>query len=260
MNDKARAIIGDDVADEMRKAELENLDDDEAEYKVYIHVLRKEITGYEYDRYYVGQTVRQLKVRFGENGRFYKNSKAFFKAIKEFGWDRIEHYCLAKILTKDQATYYEKLLIKKLKSNLEEYGYNKTIGGIGGNTKPETPVKQYDLDGNYINYFDSAADAAKSIGVGRSDVTHACGRHGVCGGYMWRYADEIVTGPYLRATQRTLYQFSLDGVLIDSFVSYKMARKIVGKSVRISKKNNLRMAYGCYFSYDKSLFDIGDVA
>lgn len=78
---------------------------------------------------YIGMTSTSVKQRWN-NGKGYKNHTYFYKAIKKYGWDNIEHSVLFEGLTKDKACEKEKEMIKKYRSNEPEYGYNMTDGGI----------------------------------------------------------------------------------------------------------------------------------
>lgn len=50
-------------------------------------------------------------------------------------------------------------------------------------------VKQYDLKGNYIQTFDSVAEASKQTGTNQHSISNvACGRRNKAGGYIWKYA------------------------------------------------------------------------
>ena len=53
-------------------------------------------------------------------------------------------------------------------------------------------VVQYDLDMNIIGEFPSAREAARYIGRAETNLSKVCRLHkGTCGGYMWRYADDL---------------------------------------------------------------------
>ena len=95
---------------------------DTKEYCVYAHI--NKING----KMYIGQTCNKLKVRW-KNGEGYKGSICFYSAIKKYGWDNFEHEIIASHLTKEEANNFEKLLIKALKTQSKQYGYNVCDGG-----------------------------------------------------------------------------------------------------------------------------------
>ena len=101
---------------------------DEKSWSVYLHTVPKEISGYDWDKYYVGITSMAPSKRWGNNGIGYKG-QVFYNAIKKYGWDNIKHEILATNLTKEEAENFEIILIKELHSNNYKYGYNVANGG-----------------------------------------------------------------------------------------------------------------------------------
>lgn len=89
-------------------------------YCVYIHTSKTN------GKMYVGRT-KDVKMRWHPTA--YRTSKKFYKAILYLGWDDFEHEIVAANLTRQEADNFEDLLIKALKTNEEEFGYNITGGG-----------------------------------------------------------------------------------------------------------------------------------
>lgn len=55
-------------------------------------------------------------------------------------------------------------------------------------------VIQMDLNGTFIQQFDSIADARRSIGKLQGDISRCCaGQHNAVAGFKWRYADQDST-------------------------------------------------------------------
>ena len=52
------------------------------------------------------------------------------------------------------------------------------------------PVKQYDINGNYLKTFESISQAAKEINVYSTQIQAAIIKHQICHGYRWSYANE----------------------------------------------------------------------
>lgn len=96
-------------------------------WSVYIHTVPKEVTGYEYDKYYVGITSKPVENRW-QNGHGYKG-QVFYNAIEKYGWDNIKHQVVAKYLSQEDACDLERLLVFLYQSNTHDYGYNASIGG-----------------------------------------------------------------------------------------------------------------------------------
>ena len=85
---------------------------------------------------YVGQTVN-IKRRWGYNGEHYKNKKkdgsyiqiSFARAIDKYGWDNFRHEIILENISKSEADYAEKYLIRWYK--IHGISYNITEGGEG---------------------------------------------------------------------------------------------------------------------------------
>lgn len=195
-------------------------------WTVYVHIVPKSISNYEHDKYYVGVTSRDVNERW-HGGSNYRG-QVFYNAVKKYTWDNIMHEIIAENLTKKEAFEFERTLIKELKSNDKTHGYNISEGGEGGNRAKTYPVKQYDLLGNFIKEYDSAAEAARQVGTDRTHITHACKKHWKAAGYMWCYATEEITEPYRRKGQRTVIQKTLDGEYVATYISLTDAAQKTG--------------------------------
>ena len=96
-------------------------------YCVYVHT--NKVNG----KMYVGQTCQKPTLRWN-NGRGYQGSTYFYSAIQKYGWDNFEHEIIASKLTKKEADNFECMLIKELKTQDKEYGYNICDGGTRQNS------------------------------------------------------------------------------------------------------------------------------
>lgn len=65
------------------------------------------------------------------NGNGYKLNYLFYRAIKKYGWDNIEHEILYSGLSEEEAKSIEKELIDKLNLTDSRFGYNLREGGDG---------------------------------------------------------------------------------------------------------------------------------
>lgn len=178
-------------------------------YTVYVHRLPKEVSNYEYDKYYVGLTSATVNKRWGTKGQGYYSNKYFKKDIFQFGWENFEHIIIAENLIPEQAGFIEKVLITILHSVDLDLGYNRTRGGEmvtvparkkmsllrlqqeefihglpledqlmikesrykrGGEHFGAKEVHQFTIDGKYIQSFPSCQDAAKTLGVTPSTI------------------------------------------------------------------------------------------
>ena len=95
-------------------------------YCVYIHTTPD-------GRKYVGITCNEPETRW-DNGHGYKANTNFFNAIVKYGWINIQHEIIATNLTKDEASQKEGELIRSLKTDNIDYGFNNQTGGTRGFT------------------------------------------------------------------------------------------------------------------------------
>lgn len=82
---------------------------------------------------YIGITSQKPpSKRWRKNGSGYKFCPHFYGAIKKYGWENFEHEILLDGLSVEEAQEKEKELISKFNSCNNKYGYNISVGGIGG--------------------------------------------------------------------------------------------------------------------------------
>lgn len=80
-------------------------------------------------------------------------------------------------------------------SNLEwcDNSWNQNHAYKIGLEKPkfQSIVKQYDIDGNYINTYNYARVAARMLNIDESSIIKCCrGKRKTAGGYIWKYAND----------------------------------------------------------------------
>lgn len=98
---------------------------------IYAHINKQN------NKAYVGQTIRELNIRFGNNGNNYKNNRntLFYDAIQKYGWNNFQHKIIYTIEceSKDDLLLalnnLEEQVILKYNSYNSEYGYNIECGG-----------------------------------------------------------------------------------------------------------------------------------
>ena len=165
-------------------------------YSLYVHIVPKELSDYEWDKYYIGIS-SHIERRWQAKGGEYKNIP-FYNAIQKYGWENMKHCILFKNLSKNQAEEFEKQIIKRLNTLDRQYGYNISPGGTGGNQCGVKGVKQYTLNAEYIRTWKSAAEAARFFNCDRTHITRAAKHKHKSQGYMWSYDNETLTEPYKR--------------------------------------------------------------
>lgn len=82
---------------------------------------------------YIGITALNPIKRWGGQGQGYYG-QVFYRAIKKYGWDNIQHEILYTGLPKWKAEQKEKELVAKYKSDNPNFGYNISEGGYATKT------------------------------------------------------------------------------------------------------------------------------
>ncbi len=150
-------------------------------YYIYIHTCPNK-------KCYVGLS-KNPKQRWN-NGEGYKANKEFYKDIKTFGWNNIEHEIVAKTNYGWIARGIEKDLILKFKKQGNAYNIinEKKPGYISKRKIPLKKVAQYDKNGNLIKVYKSASEAGKCLMKSSNNIQDCCrGRTRTSGGYVWKY-------------------------------------------------------------------------
>ena len=302
------------------------------EYYVYMHITPN-------GKRYIGITCCEKPNRRWQNGYGY-TTQPFYRAIKKYGWNNIEHIILASGLSSSEASTLERMYIEKYHTTNKKYGYNMTDGGEyfghmseehkqkigdanrgerngmyghrytdeerqymsehsvwnGRNHTEETKQKmslarkehpiafygkehpmahavlQYDLNGKYINRYDTAKEAEEKTGTLRSTIcTCLKGRKKTAGGYIWKYADDVDScddlsmeevSYYVRhdfnmnsvkSFYRKINQYDLNGVHINTYMSVTDAcRSVGGRSsscISACARGKRPTAYGYIWKY-----------
>lgn len=94
----------------------------ERKYIVYSHTTPS-------GKVYIGQTCQKNPNKRWRNGNGYKRCILFYRSIKKYGWDNIEHKILHKDLSKEQADILEKMYIQFFKR--KNISLNIADGGEG---------------------------------------------------------------------------------------------------------------------------------
>lgn len=197
-------------------------------WTVYVHIVPKAITKYDYDKYYVGITSKPINERWRKNGNGYRG-QPFYNAIKKYGWNNIEHHIIAKNLIENEAKDFEKILINKLKCNLYKYkyGYNMTDGGDGtlghnmSKEEKEKRRKKYSGKGNPYYGKKHTKETKRKISKHHADVSG-------------------INNP----NSKKVYQFTLDGKYINQYDSCSTAAKALGYKNGSSKISHAALSHG----------------
>lgn len=156
---------------------------EDTKWTVYIHIVPKELSGYDWDKYYVGITGQKPEQRW-RNGKGYIG-QVFYNAVQKYGWKNMQHDIIAENLTQNEAENFECIIIKTLNSNNNSYGYNIDSGGNVGKVLSEETKRKLSLSQpkffgkenknhvsviclNDLTVFDSIADANEWLGFKRN--------------------------------------------------------------------------------------------
>ena len=181
---------------------------------------------------YIGQTICSLKDRAGHDGKRYKGSHEFYKAIKKYGFKSFEVEILAEVL-QEQLDQMEIKYIQ-LFNTLIPNGYNISAGGQNiGKSKKTRKVYQYSMtDGSFIKEWTSVVEAERNF-HGSSNVLENCllGKTYTQWGYCWSYLKmdkfpihERIVNP----KEKKVEMYSLKGELLETFSSIAEAARKTG--------------------------------
>lgn len=156
-------------------------------------------------------------------GHGYEHHTELYADIKKFGWGNFKRECVAKNLTREEASQLEADTIERLGS-LYPNGYNKSSGGdkyfrIVYQTRsdkgikhnytmsPErreqftqqmrqlhgTPVIQCTRDGEPIKIWLSISEAGEALNIDKGNIAHSARKErDTAGGYVWVYVDDYL--------------------------------------------------------------------
>lgn len=241
---------------------------------------------------YFGLTKNTIEERAKKNGSAYKQCTYFYNAIQKYGWDNFSHEVVAELLPKDQASFYERTMIKYYRTNEREFGYNIQPGGLhAGGMSPEgferfisasmeankKAVVSFSREGKRLKEFPSITEAALFYGVSDSGIEAALSQgNKTCKGMLFRFASDVtdfvdMSEEYLNEHVRVRHYkngkhakcadvvlFDSDGNRIGEFGSSKECAQYLGvyhgsvSGVLTGRHNTVK---GCYVRLKS---DVGD--
>lgn len=226
------------------------------------------------NKVYIGITSKSTKQRWGANGKGYQKGTYFRNAIDKYGWDSFEHKVLYKNLSREDAIFKEKYLIKLFQSNNKIYGYNSTSGGDGVENLSEESrekisigesrrqIAQFDLNGKLLNIYRNphkAKDYFKDNGIKISDknIMMCCSKYygrKTQGGFIWMYYDDFLKNginlsDYKRDKKvKRIHQYDIKGNFIREYESAREVERQTGISYKYVSRicNGERLQYKGY--------------
>ena len=206
---------------------------------------------------YIGQTTKTLKERWREHKNTSKDKGfAIHAAMRKYG---IENFQIETIEEVDNSLLNEKekFWIKKLHTHISEQGYNLTYGGEFRPEYVKTPCYQYNIEGKFIQGFESISEAARVTQGHHENILKVLqNKSNTAYGFRWSLLKvdqlEPLKNNYTGAS-KIIYQYDLQGNFIQSYESSKAAARALNKSqgnISSAANGKRKSAYGFLWSYD----------
>jgi hypothetical protein len=229
--------------------------------KVYIYTLTNPLNN---EVFYVGYTKNPTR-------RLNEHIKQRYNPCKDYVIDKILHNGLKPILNViDECEYFfnqkenmfehERLEIYYIKKYKDE-GVNLTnLTDGGGDTNPQLKKRifKYNQFGNYIEEYESIADAGIEHNISSTNIGHAVDQRikNTCCGYYWFSSKEKAEAFEFKISIKNnlpILQYSLDGNFIREFKNKKEAEILLkigrGCLCRAINSNGLKSANGYLWFY-----------
>jgi len=200
---------------------------------------------------YIGQTIDIERHR--DQQRNGKGNLILRNAIKKYGIDSFNFEVLEEVL-EDKDLLYEREqywfdelkpyingfnIDKKAKPNTpfeHDVNFGSKISRIKiENNHTGKPLVQYDLSGNLIKEWPSSASVQRELGFNARNIGGcANGEAFTSNGFIWKFKNDLLTTEEInkvktkRSKEREVYQYNLNGDLINKFTSLKEASENTG--------------------------------
>lgn len=185
---------------------------------------------------YIGQSINPQK-RFKEHlyGRKGGINTYFDKALKKYGEESFTFEIIDKADESKKIDELEKYYIKKY-NTLKPNGYNILKGGRNQqgawNSKP---IDEYDLNGEYINTYESASYYSHFVNkeYKSTEINRSCRKKTKYKFRQFRFKGDSKPSKYTKPNPNHIskvYQFDLNGNLLNEYVSITDASKQTNSS------------------------------
>lgn len=190
---------------------------------------------------------------------------AFQYAVKKYGPENFRRKTLAVFDTLEEASELEEQIVNEKFLERNDV-YNMVLGGLGGYfISNRIKVYQYDENGNYLNEYESYADAALQLNCDYTLISYAVRKKSKAKGCFWNTdkVEKLNLSDYNLGLNHSnaVFFYSLDGKYLGGFKSQTSAAKKTGihnQKIReacilgISVKNKYYISYIKETSYDKA--------
>ncbi len=222
---------------------------------MFIYTIQNQIN----NKIYIGQSIN-VRDRINEHKRKIRNkiheNTLINKDAQIFGLSTFTFNIIYTASTQNELNTKECEYIMKFNAFYRLGGYNIAKGGIGVLGQITKQVYQFDLNGRFLNKFNSTREASRIINIDCAGIVRSCNK--ILKSYkkfIWSYNenvdDRISTITSNKHKKTKVYQYSVAGEFIEIYNSIKEACSIVGLdsgniSRAINKKNHY---YGGYYWY-----------
>lgn len=138
------------------------------------------------------QTGKELKPRLKKNG--YLTVDLGYRGVKTTSVHRIVATAFIENPNKYPCVNHKnENKLDNRSDNLEwcSQKYNANFGY--GSTARNSPVLQFDTNGNFIRLWTSIKEAAEKLGIKYQGISRVCrGERKTSGGYMWEYTEDFI--------------------------------------------------------------------
>lgn len=154
----------------------------------------------------------------------------FHYAVKKYGISNFKRSTIKIFDTLKEALKLEEEIVNEEFIKRKDT-YNITLGG-GMPPIKQIVTYQFDLEGNFINKFESILHAAKSIGIDDSAIAFAIKHKTISGNYLWSNTSEIDVTQYNTCLQNIkVYLYTKEGEFAYEFNSLNDCCKFLGMSL-----------------------------
>jgi len=196
---------------------------------------------------YIGATTRSLKKRIKEHYDVAFTSKGsyFTNELFLYGFDKFQFEIIDKADSLDELARKESYYINYYNTLLS--GYNSDRGGGFRKT-----IYQFEK-GNpgAIASYNTLDEAGQAVNASNKSISNAClGYIKSCKGYIWSYTNHYPLD--VKVNSKKVYQYSLEGILINTFDSANEASRQLGiglSSITRCCRGERKQTSGFKFSY-----------
>lgn len=190
---------------------------------------------------------------------------AFQCAVKKYGPENFRRKTLAIFDTIEEASDLEEQIVNEKFLERNDV-YNMVLGGLGGYfISNRIRVYQYDKNGNYLNEYESFADAALQLECDYTLISYAVRKKAKAKGYFWNTdkVDKLDLSNYNLGLNHSnkVFFYSLDGKFLGGFKTQASCERKIGiysGTIRkacilgVPVKNKYYISYIKANSYDKA--------